>query len=81
MPTSDIERDIQEICGWAGENEFCYLCFDSKAYINTFMTENRTMEISPSQQAYLHRLDQLFDAIDKGEREYRTEQRTSSGMR
>ena len=57
---SDIE--VAEVCAWAGDNTFCLLCYDSVAYVNFFLMENRVLQLTTCEQLYLTRMDLFYDS-------------------
>ena len=60
------DKFIEDEVAWAGENEFCHICFDTESYIWFFAEklDKRRLALPHKTQAWLQSLESLYDAAD-----------------
>ena len=62
MESPDTEPEVLALTAYSGDNAFCIVCFDTRAYINFYLSEN-LLHLS-AHDVYLNYLEKLYEHFE-----------------
>ena len=63
-PSEENVQDILDLVSWPGDNTFCYVCFNSGAYIDFYLLDCRNLSLEPHGELYLTRITAFYESPD-----------------